>query len=269
MTTGRRPNGIIDDLYVHCSLDVIRWSNTFDYKGMLDMPAELSLMLCTYMDHQDLRALATSSHFLCSLLLPEYLRRRGLVLKDTSVRGASVALHNLGGYASLGLWSVVRIFYPPEDMYRSIPFNVHEARSAMRLLVRFLQEPSNTCNLRSFHIFLPGSDPYLLMAELLPDSALVSRPAAQRAIHLRVLLRELPLPPCLPTKWMVCHLSHPHVIHHLLRPCLRSRAGANHNGYSQALPYQESRDLYGGIKSVSVVDTAWGVHYDVSRGIRC
>lgn len=130
------------------------------------MPSELFHVLCTYMDHQDLRALATSSHSLCDFLLPEYLRRRGLVLKDASAKGESIALHDLSGYVSLGLWSVVRAFYPPEDMYCSIPFDVQEARSAMRLLVRFLQEPSNTCNLRSFHIFLPGSDPYLLMAGL-------------------------------------------------------------------------------------------------------
>lgn len=130
------------------------------------MPAELSLMLCTYLDHQDLRALATSSRSLCGLLLPEYLRRRGLVLKNTSARGANVQLYGLGGYASLGLWSVVRIFHPPEDMYCPIPYDVQAARSAMRLLIRFLREPPNTRNLRSFHIFLPGSNPYLLISEL-------------------------------------------------------------------------------------------------------
>lgn len=130
---------------------------------MLDMPAELLLMLCTYMDLRDLRSLAITSHSLCGLLLPVYLRHCGLVLKDTSARGVCIALDGLGGYASLGLWSVGRNFYPPEDMYCSIPSDVQEARSAMRSLVRFLQAPSNTCNLRSFHIFLPGSDPYLLM----------------------------------------------------------------------------------------------------------
>lgn len=147
---------------------------------MLDMPAELQLMLCTYMNHQDLLALATSSHSLCGLLLPEYLRRRGLVLTDNSARGASVSLRGLGGYASLGLWSVVRIFHPPEDLYCAIPNDVQEARSAMRLLVRFLQEPSNTCNLRSFHIFL-RTDPYLLMAGLVQ---------IQRLFHV-LPLREL------------------------------------------------------------------------------
>src|SRR5258708_21889817 len=133
---------------------------------MLDMPPELLLLLCTYMDHQDLQALAMTSHSLCDLLLPEYLRCCGLVLKDTFAGGAYVVLHNLGGYVSLGLWSVVRNFCPPKDLYCSIPHNVREAWSAMRLLVRFLQEPSNTCSLRSFHIFLPGSDPYLLMDKL-------------------------------------------------------------------------------------------------------
>ena len=130
------------------------------------MPPELLLLLCTYMDHQDLQALAMTSHSLCDLLLPEYLRCRGLVLKDTFAGGAYVALHNLGGYVSLGLWSVVRNFCPPEDLYCSIPHDVREARSAMRLLICFLQEPSNTCSLQSFHIFLPGLDPYLLMHEL-------------------------------------------------------------------------------------------------------
>ena len=130
------------------------------------MPTELLYMLCIYLDHQDLRTLATTSHSLCGLLLPEYLRRRGLDLKNTSARGVSVALHGLGGYASLGLWSVVRIFYPPEDMYCPIPFDMQEARKAMRLLVRFLQEPSNTRNIRSFHIFLSDLDPYLLIPEL-------------------------------------------------------------------------------------------------------
>ncbi|SRR5258708_11802050 len=148
---------------------------------MLDMPAELLLILCTYMDHRDLRALAMTSHSLCGLLLPEYLRCCGLVLKDTFARGAYVALHHLGRYTSLGLWSVVCNFYPPEDVYCPIPHDVQEARSAMRLLICFLQQPSNTCNLRSFHIFLPGSDPYLLMHGLCQIECL---------LHI-LLLREL------------------------------------------------------------------------------
>jgi hypothetical protein len=127
---------------------------------MLDVPNELLLAISTHLDHHDLRALATSSQSLCCLLLPEYLRRRGLVLKDTSARGVGVELHGLGGYATLGLWSVVRNFHPPEDVYCSIPHGVQEARSAMAFLLRFLQESSNSCNLQNFHIFL-HSDSYL------------------------------------------------------------------------------------------------------------
>jgi hypothetical protein len=130
---------------------------------MLDIPNELLLMISTHLDHRDLRALATSSQTMCFLLLPEYLRRRGLLLKDT--KGASAELRDSGGYTSLGLWSVARIFHPPEDMYCPIPYDAQEARSAMRFLVRFLQEPSNTCNLQSFHISF-HSDPYLVGSEL-------------------------------------------------------------------------------------------------------
>ena len=118
-------------------------------------------MISTHLDHRDLRALATSSQSLCSLLLPEYLRRRGLVLKDLPCRGASVELRDLGAYASLGLWSVARNFHPPKDVYCSIPYGAKEAQSAMGFLVHFLQEHSNACNLQSFHVYL-RSDPYLL-----------------------------------------------------------------------------------------------------------
>lgn len=78
-----------------------------------------------------------------------------------SARGTVVELRDLGGYATLGLWSAVHIFHPPKDLYCSIPHGAQEARSAMRFLIRFLQEPSNACNLQSFNISLP-SDPYLV-----------------------------------------------------------------------------------------------------------
>ena len=132
---------------------------------MLDIPIELILMISTHLEHRDLQALATSSHFLCCLLLPEYLRRRDLVLKDSSAGWTSVELCDLGGYASLGLWSAARIFHPPMHVYCSIPAQRQEARSAMRFLVRFLQEPSNVCNLQSFHIYL-RPDPCLVTSEL-------------------------------------------------------------------------------------------------------
>ena len=130
---------------------------------MLDIPNELLLIISTYLEPHDLRALATSSHCLCYSLLPEYLHRRGLVLKGSlgSARGTAVELRDLGGYASLGLWSAVRIFHPPKDVYCSIPHEAQEARSAMRFLLRFLQDPLNVCNLQTFSIFLP-SDPYLV-----------------------------------------------------------------------------------------------------------
>lgn len=119
---------------------------------MLDIPNELLLMISTHLEHCDLRALAMSFQTTCFLLLPEYLHRCGLLLKDT--RGASVELRDLGGYTSLGLWSVARIFHPPEDLYCPIPYDAQEAQSVMRFLIRFLQEPLNTCNLQSFHISL-------------------------------------------------------------------------------------------------------------------
>src|SRR5258708_37718053 len=103
---------------------------------MLDMPPELLLLLCTYMDHQDLQALAMTSHSLCDLLLPEYLRCFGHVMKDTFAGGAYVVLHNLGGYVSLGLWSVVRKSCPPNDLYCPLLHNVRNAASAMRVPVR-------------------------------------------------------------------------------------------------------------------------------------
>ena len=134
------------------------------YKGMLDIPIELILMISTHLEHRDFRALATSSHSLCCLLLPEYLRLRDLVLKD-SPPGTTVELRNLSGYASLGLWSSARVFHPPMHMHCSIPAQVQEALSAMRFLVRFLQEPSNVCNLQTFHITL-HPDPCLVASEL-------------------------------------------------------------------------------------------------------
>ena len=99
------------------------------------------------MDDQNLRALATTSQSICRLLLPEYLRRRDLVLKDTCAGGLTVQLLGLSGYASLGLWSVSPIFRPPEEMYCSIPCSVQEAQAAMEFLMYFLLQPSNTRNL--------------------------------------------------------------------------------------------------------------------------
>ena len=132
---------------------------------MLDIPAELLLMISTHMDCHDLRALAVTSRSIGHLLLPEYLRRCGLVLKDACAGGSSVELRDLAGYASLGFWSAVHIFQPPEKMYCSIPCGAQEARSVMKLLIRFLLEPSNTYKLRDFDLSLHGSNPLLLASE--------------------------------------------------------------------------------------------------------
>ena len=134
---------------------------------MLDIPAELFIMISTYLDYQDVQALMVTLRFICQLLLPEYLRRCGLVLNDTCGGGLGVELRNLSGYASLGLWSAVRILHSPKEMYCSIPCDAQEARSAMRFLMCFLLEPSNSCNLRDFHLSLHGSNPFLLASEFI------------------------------------------------------------------------------------------------------
>lgn len=134
---------------------------------MLDIPAELLLMISTHIDCHDLRALAVTSRSIGRVLLPEYLRHCGLVLKDACAGGSSVELCDLAGYASLGFWSAVHIFQPPEKMYCSIPCGAQEARSVMRFLIRFLLEPSNTYKLRDFNLSLHGSDPLLLTSDFL------------------------------------------------------------------------------------------------------
>jgi len=133
---------------------------------ILDMiPTELLIMISTHMDYHDLRALAVTSRSICRSLLPEYLRRCGLVLKDACTGGSSVELHDLAGYASLGFWSAAHIFQPPEEMYCSVPCGAQEARSVMRFLIHFLHEPSNSYKLWDFHLSLHGSDPLLLTPE--------------------------------------------------------------------------------------------------------
>ncbi|KAH9030032.1 hypothetical protein EDB85DRAFT_1891765 [Lactarius pseudohatsudake] len=64
--------------------------------GMLDIPAELLLVISSHMDHCDLRGLALTSRLLCDLLLREYFRWRGLKLKDGGTLwfgGLSSTLH--------------------------------------------------------------------------------------------------------------------------------------------------------------------------------
>jgi len=134
---------------------------------MQDVPAELLITISTHMNDRDLRALAATSQFICRSLLPEYLRRRDLVLKDTCAGGLKVQLLGLSGYASLGLWSVAPIFHPPEEMYCSIPCSVQEARTAMEFLMYFLLQPSNTRNLRDFHLSIRGTNPLLLTSEFI------------------------------------------------------------------------------------------------------
>jgi hypothetical protein len=132
---------------------------------MLDIPPELLLIISAHMDHHDLRALALTSRFLCHLLLPEYLRGRGLEPKETCM-GKCVELYDLSAYASLGLWSLVPTFHPPEEMYCSIPYGAQERRSAIGFITRFLLDPSNTTNLRDFHFNLGGSNLLPIMSEL-------------------------------------------------------------------------------------------------------
>src|ERR1700761_5135078 len=104
---------------------------------MLDIPPELLLIISAYMDHHDLRAFALTSKFLCHLLLPEYLRGRGLTLKDTGTGGKCVELHGLSGTASLGLWSILPTLPPPEETTLSVPYVPKAARSSIAFVTRF------------------------------------------------------------------------------------------------------------------------------------
>ncbi len=96
---------------------------------MLDIPAELLIIISTHMGSQDLRVLAVTSQSICCLLLSEYLRRCGLMLEDSRAERSSVKLQvcDQSGYASLRLWSVSCIFRPPREMYCSIPHGAQEA----------------------------------------------------------------------------------------------------------------------------------------------
>ena len=132
---------------------------------MLDIPPELLLIISTYMDHHDLKAFALTSKLLCRLLLPKYLRGRGLTLEDTSTGGKYIELCSLSGCASLGLWSVLPTFRPPEGMFFAVPYVAEEARSSIGFVTCFLLNPSNTSHLRKFHYFL-GPEPLLIMPEL-------------------------------------------------------------------------------------------------------
>ena len=139
--------------------------STPQYRGMLDIPVEIIHLISDHMDDQDLRAFALTSRFLCDLLLPMYLHRRGLKLKSTRTRWNRVEVHKLEGFTSLGLWSTVPIFHPPEEMFCAFPTGVPEAKSALRSLSRFLQDPSNTTNLEEFQFRLGVFDPRPLMSE--------------------------------------------------------------------------------------------------------
>ena len=166
-TTRRQLNVIKRSLYVCSHRRHSARSDASQYKGMLVIPPELLVIISAYMDHQDLRAFALTSRFLCHLLLPEYLRRRGLALKDTSDGGKCVEVYDLSGCASLGLWSIVPTFRPPEEMYFSIPHDSQEARSAIGFVTRFLLNSSNTSSLRSFHCSLLYPDLLPIMPELI------------------------------------------------------------------------------------------------------
>lgn len=142
-------------------------SDAPQYKGMLDIPPELLLIISAYMDHHDLRALGLTSRDLCRLLLPEYLRGRGLTLKDTFTGGKCVELYSFSGCAALGLWSIVPMFHPPEEIYCSIPYDAQEARRAIRFITHFLLDPSKTSHLRNFHLSLSSSNLLPIKSELI------------------------------------------------------------------------------------------------------
>ena len=91
---------------------------------MLDIPAELLLMISTHMDCHDPWALVVTSQSIGYLLLPEYLHCYSLVLKDACAGGLSVELCDLARYVSLGFWSAIHIFQLPEKMYCLIPCRV-------------------------------------------------------------------------------------------------------------------------------------------------
>ena len=141
---------------------------------MLDMPAEVVLMISAHLDDHNLRALALASQSFCRLLLPEYLRRRGLVVKDaTSDGGSTVEVRDPSGYASLGLLSLLHGFQPPQHMSCLIPCATLEARSAFECLTRFLLDPSNTRNLRVFRLSLQGSNSAQLVSEFIKIRQLI------------------------------------------------------------------------------------------------
>ena len=134
---------------------------------MLNIPTELLFIISAYMDHHDLRAFALTSKFLCHLLLPQYLRGRGLTLKDTGTGGKCIELYGLSGCASLGIWSILPTFHPPKEMYFSVPYVAQEARSSIGFVTCFLLKSSNTSHLRNFHYSLLGPKLLPIMPELI------------------------------------------------------------------------------------------------------
>jgi len=132
------------------------------------MPAEVVLMISTHLDDHSLRALALSSQSFCRLLLLEYLRRRGLVVKDASSDGSStVEVRGPSGYASLRFLSPLHGFQPPKDMSCFIPYAMLEAQLTFECLMQFLLDPSNTCNLWEFYLSLCGSNSAQLVSEFI------------------------------------------------------------------------------------------------------
>src|SRR6266581_6904431 len=132
---------------------------------MLDIPVEMLVLISTYLNNPDLRSLVATSKSICRSILTEYLHRCGLVLKNTSMGSLRVELCDLSGYASLGLWSAVFLFCPPEEMYCSIPYDIQEAQGAIGFLTQFLIEPSYTCSLQDFCLSLHGTNPLWLTSD--------------------------------------------------------------------------------------------------------
>ncbi|KAH9021938.1 hypothetical protein EDB85DRAFT_1895430 [Lactarius pseudohatsudake] len=247
---GPLPNGNNREQRSHSQSSGDHWKPTKRHqtqlhRGMLDVPAELFLAISAHMDHRDLRALALTSRFLCDLLLPEYLRGRGLKLKGTYTGGTGVDLYDLSGYASLGLWSIVPIFRPPKTMYCSIPYDAQEARSAIGFLMRFLLDPSNSTNLQSFHFSIWGVDPLPIMSELIKMQGLFCvLPLTRLCISGYGSAALLPSSITL-RSGMSCGSYTLTSLHISSDLSLRSWFSANHDGDSHAVPYQESGNIHG------------------------
>ena len=170
---------------------------------MLDIPTELLFILLAYMDHHDPRVFALTSKFLCHMLLPQYLRRHGLTLKDTDTGGKCVELYGLSRCASLGIWSILPTFHPPKEMYFLVPYVAQEAQSSIGFVTRFLLKSSNTSHLWNFHYSLLGPELLPIMPELIKIHELFCVLPLTR-FHISGFGMVSYLPPSIPLSGMTC-----------------------------------------------------------------